>query len=113
MKVLSQVYDGAKNLKALLDESVNIWFPEKRHQKVLLEIDPAVSKYFEKKQYFPLQKIVKKHKDGRIVLQTQVSDQFMEIIPTIHEWLPMIKILAPQELKDFSKKLVSEYRNSL
>lgn len=114
LKILSKSHDQAsKNLRAMLDESVNVWFPENRNQKVLLEVDATVSKYFKKKMYFPLQKVVKEFKDGRIVLQTMVSGQYMEIIPIIHEWLPMIKILAPKELKAFSKKLITDYQKIL
>ncbi len=113
LTVLKQQYESSKNLKAMMDESVNVWFPENRSQKVLLELKPSVAKYFKKKVYFPLQKIVKEHKDGRIVLETRVSNQYMEIIPTIHQWLPMIKILAPTELRTLSKKLTREYLKSL
>ena len=113
LKVLSKTYEASKNLRAMLDESVNVWFPENRNQKVLLEVDAMVSKYFKKKMYFPLQKVVKEFKDGRIVLETMVSGQYMEIIPTIHEWLPMIKIIAPKELKTFSQKLIADYQKTL
>ena len=114
LKVLTKDYAASANLRAMLDESVNVWFPENRNQKVLLEVDASVSKYFKKKQYFPLQKVVREYSDGRILLQTMVStQQYMEVIPTIHEWLPMIKIVSPKELKAFSKKLISTYQKTL
>jgi len=113
LRQLDERFKVTKNLRAMLDESVNVWFPEERNQRVLLEISPAAAEYFKKKVYFPVQKIVKEHKDGKLELETMVSSQFMEVIPTIKQWIPHIKVLSPQILKAQVKKLVQEYLRSL
>ncbi|OGW69651.1 MAG: hypothetical protein A2036_01720 [Omnitrophica bacterium GWA2_50_21] len=110
---LDESFNVSQNLKAMLDESVNVWFPEERNQRVLLEVSPLATRYFRRKVYFPLQKIVKEHKDGRLILETMVSSQFMEILPTIKQWIPHIKVLSPQSLKAQIKDLISEYQKVL
>jgi len=110
---LDERFKVTTNLKAMLDESVNVWFPEERNQRVLLEVSPSAAKYFRKKIYFPLQKVVKEHKDGRLEIETRVSGQFMEVIPTIKQWIPHIKVLSPQSLKSQIKNLISEYQQLL
>ncbi len=112
VKTLDEHYEKSKNVKTMLDQSVNVWFSENRARKVILEIDPSVAQYFKRKIYFPLQKIVKEHKNGRLTLETKVSSQFMEIIPTIHQWIPMIKIVSPVELKEKVKSLIRQYQKN-
>ena len=101
-------YDLPDNLKTILDESVNVWFEEKRDQKVTLSVNQKVAKYFKKKQYFPAQKIKKENKDGSLVLESAFSDD-MEIIPTVLHWIPWVKVVSPDAIKSKVLSLVNEY----
>ena len=101
-------FEGPENLKTLLDESVNVWFDEKRDRVVTLKIDGEVAHFFRQKKYFPLQKIIKVSKDGALTIDTKVSS-YMEVTPTILRWLPHIKIVAPKELKEEIKSRVETY----
>ncbi len=69
-------------MKAMLDESVNIWFSDQRNKKVLLKVDKEAARFFKTKKYLPLQKIVKQNKDGSMLVQAMVA-QDMEVLPTI------------------------------
>lgn len=104
-------YDIPNNLKTMLDESVNVWFEEKRDQKVTLSVNQKVAKYFKKKQYFPAQKIKKENKDGSITLEASCSDD-MEVVPTVLHWIPWVTVISPEPIKAKILSLVAEYAKS-
>lgn len=97
-----------KNLKTILDQSVNILFPEKRDKKVTLKVDKEAARYFKKKIYLPLQKIKKVNKDGSLIVETKVS-QFAEIMPVILRWIPYVVIETPKNFKKEVKCIVAKY----
>lgn len=97
-----------QNLKTILDESINILFPDKRDKTVTLRIGKEVARYFKKRRYFPLQKIKKTNKDGSLIVETKIGN-FAEILPVIFRWLPNINVIAPPGLKDQVKKEIKTY----
>jgi len=97
-----------QNLKAILDESINILFPDKRDKTVTLRVNRDIARYFKKRKYFPLQKIKKTNKDGSLIIETKVGN-FAEILPVIFRWLPNINVIAPPNLKDQVKKEIKTY----
>jgi len=101
-----------KNLKTMLNESVNVWFCGRRDKKVVLKIDKEVAGFFKERTYFPLQKIKKVQKDGSLIIESKVG-QYMEVLPTIKAWMPCIKVLEPAALKEELKAHVKDYAKSL
>ena len=72
-----------------------------------IQADKDVSHYFQKnmKKFFPTQKFKTQNKDGSIIFTINYTNPF-EILPFIQKWLPYLKIIKPQELKDeYIKKL--------
>jgi len=108
VRLLSDYFEVPENLKLMLDESVNIWFGEKRDKKVVLKVDKDVAEFFIKKKYFPRQKIIKRNRDDSLIVETRVS-QYMEILPTILHWIPFIMVVSPKELKKEIKETVTSY----
>ncbi|MFA7001865.1 MAG: WYL domain-containing protein [Candidatus Omnitrophota bacterium] len=100
-------FEPPRNLKAVLDRSVNIWFSEQPGEKIVLEIDKASAHYFKKKIYFPDQRIVKEKKDGTMVLETYAN--FNEVMRTIIHWIPDIRVLSPKALDDKIRELLRAY----
>ncbi|MFH1837522.1 MAG: WYL domain-containing protein [Candidatus Omnitrophota bacterium] len=111
MEITEEEYDLPDNLKTILDESVNVWFEEKKDRTVVLKVDRQVSKYFKKKQYFPQQVIKKENKDGSVIIESSFSDD-MEIIPTVLHWIPWVKVVSPEAIKAKVLSLVVEYAKS-
>ena len=112
VEVLDKYFDPPVNLKTVLDQSVNIWFSQDRDKKVTLKINKDVAKFFKEKTYFPLQKIVKENKGGALIVEAKVS-QYMEVIPTIMQWIPNVTVVAPKELKIKIEDIIKEYMNHL
>ena len=98
IKMLDKTFKLPKNLKVMLDQSVNIWFSEKRDKKIVLKVDKDVASFFKEKLYFPLQKIVKENKDGSLVLESTAC-QHEEIIPIVLKWIPYVEVVSPKDLK--------------
>jgi len=107
LKVLDETFDPPRNLKTALDRSVNIWFSEEQGEKILLEIDKDAAHYFKKKIYFPEQRIVKEKKDGTLILETQANHN--EVLRTIIQWIPDIRVIKPKELDLKVRQLLNAY----
>lgn len=108
LKILRSDFVPPKNLKIMLDQSVNIWFSENRDKKVTLKVDKLVAQYFKQKTYFPVQKIIKTNKDGSLIIETR-TNQYEEIMHIIMHWIPHIKVIAPKELIGEVKKRLNAY----
>lgn len=107
LRLLNEPFDPPRNVKSVLDRSVNIWFNETPGEKILLDIDKDAAHYFKKKIYFPEQRIVKEKKDGSLVLETRAN--FNEVIRTIIHWIPDIRVISPRTLDGRIRELLSAY----
>lgn len=91
-------FKPTKNIQKILQESQNIWFGEKRDKEVTFWVPAEFAPYFEKKESFSLQKILKKQKNGDILVETSVFN-YREIIPTVLSWLEHITLVDPDDFK--------------
>lgn len=112
IKVLGAHFEVPGNLKAMLDESVNIWFTDQRNKRVVLKVDREAAKFFKGKKYLPLQKIIKENKDGTLVIEAKVSHD-MEVAPTVFLWIPYVKVISPKKLSRDIKIIIKGYLNTL
>jgi len=73
-------------------------------KKAKLLAKEEIKQYFEEemKKFFPTQKFIEKNKN-RVIFEISYT-QPKEILPFIKKWLPNIKILEPDELKNELKK---------
>ena len=100
-----------KNIEKILRESTNIWFETHRPLAVTLEVSAECAKYFKNKIYFPLQKVEKEFKDGRLILSCKAAKE-LEILPTILHWLPHIRVISPDGLRERVKNVLKDYLKS-
>lgn len=110
-KATNKPFKYNKNIDKILRESTNIWFEKDRPLEVTLEVSAECAKYFKRKTYFPLQKVEKELKDGRIILSCKAAKE-EEILPTILHWLPHIKVVSPISLHKRVKEVLSDYLRS-
>ena len=104
----SEAFVAPDNLMTLLDQSVNIWFEEKRGDKVLIKVAPEAAKYFKQKVYLPLQKIIKEEKDGSLLLETFPGHP-EEISHIIMNWIPCLIVVEPKSLRESIHNTVTAY----
>ncbi len=107
--LLTETFEKPAWVKKTLKEARNIWFNRERNTKVVLEIDNKIKDYFQLNEYFPLQKITSEGKDTFRV-ETQITNHF-EVIPNILRFIPFIKVVSPQSLKEDILEKVKEYLN--
>lgn len=75
---------------------------------VRLHVSNVRAKYFFYKKYLSSQKIINKFENGDIEIEYHINN-FNEIDNLILKWMPEVKIIEPQELKDvIRKKLIGK-----
>jgi predicted DNA-binding transcriptional regulator YafY len=87
----------------MIKESGNIWFSSGRNIEVVVEVDKSCAGYFRRRKAFPHQEIKEKLPDGAIIVSFKVGSH-EEIMNTLKVWLPHIKIIQPEELKNICLK---------
>ena len=103
----------SQRILKLIRDSRTIWFNEKRDKKVRIKVSAGVAaRSILEREHFPLQKIVKRCKDGSIVIETTLCS-YMEAIPTIYRAMPYMVVLSPKDLALTVKKTVSTYLKAL
>jgi len=108
IKLLDEYFTPPRNLSTILDQSVNIWFTEKRDKQVVLKVEKEAARYFKQQVYFPLQKITKENRDGSLRIETKIC-HYEEIIFMIFRWIPYVKVIEPKNLKKEVEKIVKGY----
>lgn len=106
-KLLDKTFNMPDNLKIILDNSVNIWFSDKRDKEIVLRLGSNIAGYFKQKKYFPCQEIIKTEKDGSIFISTKVG-QYEEALHVLMTWLPHIKVIKPLEFKEILSNILKE-----
>lgn len=107
-----EYFEVPSTLKTMLEQSVNVWFSEKRDKKITLKIDKEVAHFFKQKKFFPLQKIKKEQKDGSLIVECKACHE-MEVMSTIMHWIPYIVVIEPKKLVEEVKKITRAYITKL
>lgn len=110
-KEMGKFFKYDKNIDKILKESTNVWFEKERPLAVQLEVSAECAHFFKQKNYFPLQKLEKELKDGRVVISCKAAKE-EEILPTILHWLPHIKVVSPATLHARVKDVLNDYLRS-
>jgi predicted DNA-binding transcriptional regulator YafY len=96
------------SVKSMLEQSVNVWFSEKRDKKIILKVDKEVAHFFKQKKYFPMQKIKKVQKNGSLIVECKAC-QYEEVMPTIMHWIPYIRVVKPEQLHTEIEQKLKHY----
>jgi predicted DNA-binding transcriptional regulator YafY len=97
-----------KTIDRRLDSAVNAFFSiDKKEVQIVLEMDSRFIAYFRRKKISPNQKITRSTGDYWF-LKLTVTD-IHEILPTVQQFLPHIKVIEPKELQDEVIKNVQNY----
>jgi predicted DNA-binding transcriptional regulator YafY len=107
VEILEENIDSNVNIKAILDNSMNIFFTKERDKTVKLKVDKKAMSYFKQKTIFPCQKIIEETEEGIII--ESVIGNFIELFRLICQWIPHIFIIEPDEFKEEFKKKIKEY----
>ncbi|MCK8045337.1 WYL domain-containing protein [Shewanella sp. 1CM18E] len=92
---------------AQIKEHDSIWFGLPAF-KIILEVAPNVSFFFERKPLFPRQEILERKSDGTLILSASAWS-YSQITPLIQSWLPNIKVISPPELNEHIRNNLSQW----
>lgn len=94
------------DIQAYLDSEDDIWFSLNKVD-VIVEVQPEVARYFERRNILPQQKILQKTDAGKLIISTRIAHD-IQLFSTLRFWLPNIKILSPVKLAEkFKRELTS------
>ena len=108
IKNTQEAFKPSKTALEALKASTSVFFNEQAKTRVILKIEGAISSYFEKRNYFPRQKILTKHSDESLTLETTIS-QNEEVLLPLMPWLPYIHIVEPLSLKHTLHDMLKKY----
>jgi len=106
LKVLQDKFKKDENIEKEIDENFETWF-SKDAVEVLLRVDKKIEYYIKRKKIFPSQEIIKEDEDYFIVRTFSSFED--ELIAIVRYWIPHIKILSPQSLKEKLKNSLKIY----
>jgi len=95
------------NIQDKLDGAINAHFKDKEPKLVELEIYKEISKYFHRRPLSKKQSIRPSEHPDYEIMTIYITD-LMEIIPTIQQFLPFIKVISPDDL---DKQIREHYFN--
>ncbi|AKT90562.1 transcriptional regulator (WYL domain) [Campylobacter ureolyticus RIGS 9880] len=110
LTVLDEVFKNTKEIEKGLKKANSIWFDiDNKSFIVELLVKNCILKFLER---IPLktQKIIQKEDESIIYLEIS---NYYEIIPFILQFIPFIKVVAPDDLNNYLKKLLNDYLNSI
>lgn len=75
---------------------------------VTVEVAASKAQHFKSKKYLPSQTIAKEKADGSLILAYKVTTE-LEIVDIIQRWIPHMKVVEPNSLRERIFKNLSEY----
>lgn len=117
LKDISQItrlnthFEITQNIEQKLENANNVWFNLDEPYPVHLFIDKQIAKYFLRK---PLkgQKTLGKYPDGSLEICLNITNE-MEILPLICYYIPHIKVLSPDSIKDSVRERIAQYLDEI
>lgn len=105
-------FPNSPDVENLIRQGTNIWFDINRPLKVVMEVSPQAAKYFQVRDYFPLQKTEEVLPNGGLVISCQAVNS-QEVTPTILHWIPEIKVKEPLSLQTNIKNMLKKYLSDI
>ena len=80
-------------------------------KEVIVQVPKEQAKYFKLKKFLPSQKILSEDKEGTLTLSYTVTSQ-NEVISLIKQWIPYMKVIAPESLVWMMRGVAKKYMES-
>lgn len=110
LTILNEKFTNTKDIEAKLKNANSIWFDiDKKGFIVELLVDNSILKFLER---IPLktQAIIRKQDESEVHLKVS---NYYEIVPFILQFIPLIKIISPNDLNEYLKNLLRKYLKSI
>lgn len=94
-----------------LDSEDDAWFSMNK-MEVTIEVLPEISRYFERRNILPQQRIINRTPDGKLIVTTRIAHR-EQLFSTLRFWLPNVRILLPTAEASAFVLQLSQYVNKL
>jgi predicted DNA-binding transcriptional regulator YafY len=109
IRVDEATFEPPRNIDDAVAKALAIWFePDAEPFEVRIFVNGSVARYFERKPIAPTKRIEGKDADGSLELVVTITHE-MEIVPTVKQWLPHVRVLAPAWLDKRIREEISAY----
>lgn len=103
----TKIFTPKKDFVNQITQNEINWFTTDELIEVTLQIDNEAKEYFKRKESLPNQKIIEEN-ETHFFISTKVSYDD-EILKLVKYWIPYIKIIKPQYLKEKLDSVLKEY----
>lgn len=110
IKMTDAVFEPYEEIEELLENSLSIWFQSDREPfEVILSVSPDAATYF-KRRPLPTQKVLNVHQGSSMELSATITYE-MEIIPIVKYWIPHLRVVEPEWLREEIDEELATYLN--
>ena len=110
---LDETFESTAKLDRLLDNSISVWSDQNvEPYRVVLNISKDVAKYFKRKPISKSQITESVYEEGSEDISVEITND-MEIIPFVKYWIPHIKVLEPDNIKEAINNDLKSYIKGL
>ncbi len=111
--IKEETFTSDAKLDMLLENAISVWFDERvKPYRVMLELSEEIAKYFKRKPLSKTQRVEEMREDGSMVISVEVTND-MEIIPIVKYWMPKIRVVAPERIRNRIEKTLRLYLERL
>jgi predicted DNA-binding transcriptional regulator YafY len=93
LDVKKTTFTPDRDIHDYLDSEDDAWFSMNK-MEVMVEVLPAIARYFERRKILPQQKIISKTPDGKLIVTTRIAHR-EQLFSTLRFWLPNVRIVSP------------------
>ncbi|UYA61102.1 hypothetical protein NAL19_3013 [Pectobacterium sp. F1-1] len=106
LKLTSLRFKPESHIKQYFAEEDDVWFSLHK-QTVHIKIAADVSYYFQRRNVLPAQKLIRKERNGDLIVQTEMAHE-NQLFPLLRYWLPNLTIIDPINLQQRFYQLLNQ-----
>jgi len=107
LQVSDATFTTDPSIESTLAAEDDIWLNSKKLE-VVLKIAAPVADYFKRRKLVANQLIEKTLEDGGLIVSAKVA-HINQILPTVRQWIPHIRIISPEGLQGEMEKEIRSY----
>lgn len=111
IRISDEIFKPEEHAYQVLERSINAWFePNKEPFEVILNVSPAIAKYFNRRPLATTQRIVKVYEDESMDIAV-LSTSDREVLHEVKKWMPDLIIVSPKALALKAKDIANVFLN--
>jgi len=109
LQVTNETFECDKAVKAEIIDTDSLFFSN-QISEIVLQVDAKVAGYFQRRNLFPNQELVRKLDSGDLLLVCKDVHP-REVVPIVQYWIPHIRIISPVKVQKQMEETLKIYLN--